>query len=172
MLFFKDDEATSKASHNRLLNEEVFKSSEGDTGSEAPLFVYNECARLSLREQRERLPVFQHRSQVLHLLETHRTLIVVGSTGSGKSTQIPQYLLEAGWAARGYRILVTQPRRVAVVSVASRVAEERGSQIGHEVGYVIRFESSYNANSTRLLFMTDGILIQELMRDPLLSKYR
>lgn len=162
----------AKTSQTRLLSEERFNLSEGDTGSEAPLFVYNDCARLSLHEQRERLPVFQHRSQVLHLLETHRTLIVVGSTGSGKSTQIPQYLLEAGWGARGYRILVTQPRRVAVVSVASRVAEERGAHIGHEVGYVIRFESSYDPDLTRLLFMTDGILIQELMHDPLLSKYR
>ncbi len=67
-----------------------------------------------------RLPVFKHRTEILYALETYQTVILVGETGSGKSTQVPQYLLESGWAANGHLIGVTQPRRVAVTTVASR----------------------------------------------------
>jgi ATP-dependent RNA helicase DDX35 len=80
------------------------------------------------------------REQLLYLLERHATLIVVGATGSGKTTQIPQFLAEAGWAAGGRCIACTQPRRVAAQTVAVRVAEEVGCRLGAEVGYSIRFE--------------------------------
>ncbi|PIK63009.1 putative ATP-dependent RNA helicase DHX35-like [Apostichopus japonicus] len=112
-----------------------------------------------------------YRNHILYLLEKYQTLVLVGETGSGKSTQIPQYLLEAGWGNKGFVIGITQPRRVAAVTVAQRIAEERGSILGQEIGYAIRFENFTNAESTRIKFMTDGYLVQELMRDPLLLKY-
>jgi ATP-dependent RNA helicase DDX35 len=96
----------------------------------------------------------------------------VGETGSGKTTQIPQYLQEAGWTAGGKMIACTQPRRVAAMTVASRVAEETGCRLGQEVGYSIRFENVSTPGETRLLFCTDGVLLREMMEDPLLSKYR
>ena len=80
------------------------------------------------------------RDALLLLVERHATLIVVGATGSGKTTQIPQYLAEAGWAAGGRCVACTQPRRVAAQTVALRVAEEVGCRLGAEVGYSIRFE--------------------------------
>ena len=82
--------------------------------------TYNQYADLSISNQRRRLPIFNYRNHILYMLEKHNVLIVVGETGSGKSTQVPQYLLEAGWAGNGHLIGVTQPRRVAVTTVASR----------------------------------------------------
>lgn len=98
----------------------------------------------STEKQRQRLPVYKYRTAILYLVETHATTIIVGETGSGKTTQIPQYLKEAGWADGGRVIACTQPRRLAVQTVASRVAEEMGVKLGEEVGYTIRFEDLTN----------------------------
>uniref|UniRef100_A0A673HAT1 Probable ATP-dependent RNA helicase DHX35 n=1 Tax=Sinocyclocheilus rhinocerous TaxID=307959 RepID=A0A673HAT1_9TELE len=133
--------------------------------------IYNPHTALSIEKQRQRLPVFKHRNNILYLLESFQTVVIVGETGSGKSTQIPQYLLEAGWAADGKVIGVTQPRRVAATSVAGRVAEERGAYLGHEVGYSIRFDDCSDPHATRIKFLTDGMLVREMMSDPLLKKY-
>ncbi|KAJ9565848.1 hypothetical protein OSB04_001814 [Centaurea solstitialis] len=126
---------------------------------------------VSLEKQRQRLPVFKYRDSILYLVETHSTTIIVGETGSGKTTQIPQYLKEAGWADGGHVIACTQPRRLAVQSVAARLAEEMGVKLGEEVGYTIRFEDVTNSDLTRIKFLTDGVLLREMMDDPLLSKY-
>ncbi|CAH2078640.1 unnamed protein product [Thlaspi arvense] len=94
----------------------------------------------NMEKQRQRLPVYKYRTEILYLVENHATTIIVGETGSGKTTQIPQFLKEAGWAEGGRVIACTQPRRLAVQAVSARVAEEMGVNLGDEVGYTIRFE--------------------------------
>ncbi|KAI9882386.1 MAG: kinetochore-associated Ndc80 complex subunit spc25 [Watsoniomyces obsoletus] len=116
------------------------------------------------------LPIARHRASLLYLIETFPVTIVVGHTGSGKTTQIPQYLEKAGWCADGKVIAVTQPRRVAAVTVAQRVSEEMSCKLGEEVGYSIRFED-LTSSTTRIKFMTDGLLLREALVDPLLSRY-
>ncbi|XP_075819010.1 putative ATP-dependent RNA helicase DHX35 isoform X2 [Microtus pennsylvanicus] len=133
--------------------------------------IYNPYAALSIEQQRQKLPVFKLRNHILYLVENYQTVVIVGETGCGKSTQIPQYLAEAGWTAEGRVVGVTQPRRVAAVTVAGRVADERGAVLGHEVGYCIRFDDCTDPLATRIKFLTDGMLVREMMVDPLLTKY-
>uniref|UniRef100_UPI00358F01F0 probable ATP-dependent RNA helicase DHX35 isoform X1 n=1 Tax=Myxine glutinosa TaxID=7769 RepID=UPI00358F01F0 len=139
--------------------------------SQSTPYISNSCAALSLEKQRQRLPVFSHRNHILYLAEAYQTVVIVGETGCGKSTQIPQYLLEAGWAKGNHVIAVSQPRRVAAVTVASRVADERGAILGHEVGYCVRFDDCSDTHNTRIKFVTDGMLVREMMADPLLQRY-
>ncbi|KAJ8099316.1 P-loop containing nucleoside triphosphate hydrolase protein [Lipomyces tetrasporus] len=124
----------------------------------------------SIRRQRELLPIFRHRQTLLYIIETSPVLILIGHTGSGKSTQLTQYLYEEGWTSESKAIACTQPRRVAATSVATRVAEEIGCQVGEMVGYSIRFEDM-TSEKTRIKYMTDGMLLRELLVDPLLSRY-
>ncbi|KAJ3564925.1 hypothetical protein NP233_g7972 [Leucocoprinus birnbaumii] len=112
---------------------------EGSLVQSAPI-----STSLSIQGQRERLPIFQHRSKLLYCVENYGVTIVVGQTGCGKTTQLPQYLHEAGWTSNGTTIACTQPRRVAATSVAGRVASEVGTILGDEVGYTIRFEDRHN----------------------------
>ncbi|CBQ72617.1 related to PRP43-spliceosomal RNA helicase (DEAH-box family) [Sporisorium reilianum SRZ2] len=117
------------------------------------------------------LPIHAQRLAILHALETHQTLILVGATGSGKTTQLPQLLLAAGWASASTGIIAcTQPRRIAATAAAARVSAELGTPLGQEVGYSIRFEEHSSA-ATRVRYMTDGALFRECVRDPLLTRY-
>ncbi|KAA8652209.1 uncharacterized protein ATNIH1004_001113 [Aspergillus tanneri] len=116
------------------------------------------------------LPIARHKQSLLYLVETYPVTIVVGQTGSGKTTQLPQYLEQAGWCADGKAIAVTQPRRVAATTVATRVAEELRCKVGEDVGYSIRFEDLTSA-ATKIKFLTDGMLLREALVDPLLSRY-
>ncbi|CAN0108590.1 unnamed protein product, partial [Phaeothamnion confervicola] len=141
-----------------------------DRGSGDLPVVDTHLAALPIFEQRRRLPVSRHRKALLWALERHRAVIVVGETGSGKTTQIPQYLHEAGWTAGGRAVVCTQPRRVAAASVATRVAQETETALGGLVGYSVRFEDR-TSPETRIKFVTDGTLLREMMRDPLLSRY-
>ena len=130
---------------------------------------YGKRTSMTIKEQRVNLPVFRFRQQLLDAVRGNQLLIVVGDTGSGKTTQLTQYLAEDGFANEGM-IGCTQPRRVAAMSVAQRVAEEVGCKLGHEVGYTIRFEDNTNSD-TKIKYMTDGIMQREILLDPLLSKY-
>ncbi|XP_043260880.1 probable ATP-dependent RNA helicase DHX35 isoform X2 [Colletes gigas] len=133
-------------------------------------FVYNAHHSLALDMQRQRLPTFKYKSHIIYLLEKYQTLVLIGETGCGKSTQLPQYLLEAGWCTDGKIIGITEPRRVAATSLANRVADERNCILGTEVGYSIRFDNCTD-ETTRIKYMTEGILLRELMGDPLLTSY-
>ena len=119
--------------------------------------------------QREELPIFKQRDKLLLAIRDHKILIVEGETGSGKTTQIPQFLHEVGYTKHG-KVACTQPRRVAAMSVASRVASEMQVKLGHEVGYSIRFEDC-TSDKTIIKYMTDGMLLREFMIDPELSDY-
>lgn len=126
---------------------------------------------MSIATQRQRLPVYKSRTALLYLVENHATTIVLGETGSGKTTQVPQYLVEGGWAEGGRLIACTQPRRIAAQTVAARVAEEMHVKLGEEVGYSIRFEDMTTSGLTKIKYLTDGVLLREMMEDPLLTKY-
>jgi ATP-dependent RNA helicase DDX35 len=125
---------------------------------------------VSISYQRQSLPITNLRTQILWALEKYTTLVLVGETGSGKTTQVTQFLNEAKWTARGRCVVCTQSRRISAISVAKRVAEEMGCELGGLVGYAIRFESKVSP-STVIKYMTDGSLLRETMSDPLLSAY-
>jgi ATP-dependent RNA helicase DHX40 len=110
-----------------------------------------------------------YKNELTKVVKDSQVVVVVGETGSGKTTQLPQYLHEAGLEGQGV-IAVTQPRRVAAISVAHRVADELDCCVGELVGYQVRFDSC-TSDSTRIKYMTDGCLLREFLVDPELSKY-
>jgi pre-mRNA-splicing factor ATP-dependent RNA helicase DHX15/PRP43 len=126
-----------------------------------------------LLETRQALPVWANRELITTTIAANKVTLLVGETGSGKSTQLPQYLLAvAGAAADGSpgRVVCTQPRRVAAMSLANRVAEELDVELGAEVGYSVRFEER-RTERTRVNFVTDGMLLREAMQDSMLRRY-
>ncbi|KAJ7395596.1 putative ATP-dependent RNA helicase DHX33 [Pitangus sulphuratus] len=119
--------------------------------------------------QRRSLPIAAARGPLLARLRRLDSAVLIGETGSGKTTQLPQYLYEVGIGHPGL-IAVTQPRRVAAVTLAARVAEEKRTELGKLVGYTVRFDDCTSAE-TRIRFLTDGMLLREAIGDPLLQKY-
>ncbi|CAG8208010.1 unnamed protein product [Penicillium salamii] len=145
----------------------------------------------ALLETRRKLPVFENADLIRNNLREQDVMLLVGETGSGKSTQIPQFLVDEFWCRPvpteitrdgktekktvGGCIAITQPRRVAAISLARRVAEEMGTPLGNhspasKVGYSVRFDTSVSP-STRVKFLTEGMLLQEMLHDPYLTKY-
>ncbi|PGH06826.1 hypothetical protein AJ80_08099 [Polytolypa hystricis UAMH7299] len=148
----------------------------------------------ALYQVRKGLPIFPHADEIRADLRRTDVMLLVGETGSGKSTQVPQFLVDEKWCRPktvklpsskdpaklvnvevGGCIAITQPRRVAAVSLAKRVAEEMGTPLGSSspasrVGYSVRFDTS-TSPSTRIKFLTEGMLLQEMLRDPWLTKY-
>jgi len=147
-----------------------------DERDEGALF-FNTVTNIPIEQQRLQLPIAKHRLQILYAVETFRVVCIVGATGCGKSTQVPMFLMESGWTGnrssdRFYKIICTQPRRIAAITLAKRVAMECGdSNVGQRVGYAVRFDQCFDEQSTEIKYVTDGFLIREAMEDPLLSKY-
>lgn len=131
--------------------------------------TFGQRSKLSIQEQRESLPIYKLKKELIQAVHDNQVLVVIGETGSGKTTQVTQYLAEAGYTTKG-KIGCTQPRRVAAMSVAKRVAEEFGCRLGEEVGYAIRFEDCTGPD-TVIKYMTDGMLLREILIDENLSQY-
>ncbi|KAJ2859454.1 DEAH-box ATP-dependent RNA helicase prp22 [Coemansia aciculifera] len=131
--------------------------------------TYGKITDLSIQDQRKSLPVYKLRDLFVEAVDNNQFLVAVGDTGSGKTTQLTQYLYEEGFARRG-RIGCTQPRRVAATSVAKRVAEEVGCRLGAEVGYTIRYEDC-TSPETKIKYCTEGMLIREILLDSDLKRY-
>ena len=130
---------------------------------------YGQRSSLSIAEQRKNLPIYKLREQLIQAVNDNQFMVVIGETGSGKTTQMTQYLAEAGYTSRG-KIGCTQPRRVAAMSVAKRVSEEFGCRLGEEVGYAIRFEDC-TSKDTVIKYMTDGMLLREVLLKETLHDY-
>jgi ATP-dependent RNA helicase DHX8/PRP22 len=130
---------------------------------------YGIVSNKTILEQRESLPVFKLKRQLMKAIAENQVLVVIGETGSGKTTQMTQYMAEMGLTSTGI-IGCTQPRRVAASSVAKRVAEEFGCELGQEVGYSMRFED-VTSPETVIKYMTEGMLLREYLADSTLSKY-
>ncbi|MEJ6700905.1 MAG: DEAD/DEAH box helicase, partial [Akkermansiaceae bacterium] len=117
------------------------------------------------------LPVAQRREEIMEAMRSHQVIIVVGETGSGKTTQLPKMAYElACEEGKSGRVGCTQPRRLAAATVARRVAEEMGTGLGERVGYQVRFVEKVQ-DDTSIKFMTDGILLAETQRDRDLRQY-
>lgn len=123
-----------------------------------------ECARF-----KSRLPIFARRTDVVGTIVENRTSVILGETGSGKSTQLAQYIYQTGFFNSG-SIVCTQPRKVAAISLANRVAEEMRTTVGTLVGYQVGMQSK-KSKETKILYMTDHILLNECLKDPNLSSF-
>ncbi|KAK2020114.1 helicase associated domain-containing protein [Colletotrichum eremochloae] len=140
----------------------------------------------ALLKIRQKLPIWAHREDIQTRMRQKDVLLLVGETGSGKSTQVPQFLVREPWCRRqvvsvdgreasvGGMIAVTQPRRVAATTLAHRVSREAGTPLGESregmVGYSVRFDHQV-PKGTKIKFLTEGMLLQELLRDPSLKQY-
>ena len=171
---FTSNTRTKRASKVIKFND----SDEGDHVSEQLLKERNTVSYKSLKSRandllkmRETLPVYQHKSEIMSYIESNPVTVLIGETGSGKSTQIPQFILEQLYDTKKHgTIAVTQPRRVAAINLATRVAQEHGCKLGDQVGYSVRFDNT-TTTRTRLKYLTDGMLLRELMMNSDLREY-
>ena len=161
VLKIKEENEESASSVTQANWKEYMKRSTGSFGKRV--------TSASIRQQKEGLPIYQLRSEFLKAVKDHQILCVIGETGSGKTTQMTQYLIEEGYGERGM-VGCTQPRRVAAISIAKRVAEEVGCRLGEEVGYCIRFDDTTSPR-TQIKYMTDGMLLREVLLDANLTRY-
>lgn len=119
-----------------------------------------------IRQDQENLPIFQYKKVITDMVKEHNVVVVAGDTGCGKSTQVPQYLLESGFT----NIACTQPRRIACISLSKRVGYETLQEYGSEVAYQVRFEKT-KTRTTKILFLTEGLLLRQMTSDPYLKQY-
>lgn len=199
MFKFGSKDASKQEEYELLLEDQIefiqALTLEGTKKSKKPIVSETEKKKMDIAETKRSLPVYPFRDDLIAAIREHHVqsiiyeialktnrsfnflflllfqiLIVEGETGSGKTTQIPQYLHEEGFTQDGKKIGCTQPRRVAAMSVASRVAQEMGVKLGNEVGYSIRFEDC-TSERTVLKYMTDGTLHREFLSEPDLASY-
>ena len=149
-----------------MINKRNFKHQKLRTGDARKALRVANIPRLTYPEA---LPITAKKDDIVEAIKRHRVVVITGETGSGKTTQIPKMCLEAGRGILGV-IGCTQPRRVAAITVAHRIAEELGEGIGRSVGYQIRFEDR-TGRDNYIKIMTDGILLNEAQNDPSLSRY-
>lgn len=164
----KFQELVKKSAKNLLDNKAVTSLTESIKLSQEKCLARNSSIPNQINFP-EQLPVSAKADDIAKLLSDHQVLVVAGDTGSGKTTQIPKMCLAAGFGRRGL-IGHTQPRRLAAVSVADRIAEELGVRVGEGVGYQVRFNEKVGP-STFLKLMTDGILLAEIQQDRFLNRY-
>ncbi|XP_033953287.1 probable ATP-dependent RNA helicase DHX40 [Pseudochaenichthys georgianus] len=130
----------------------------------------SKSTRLDPKENNPKnLPIYQHKAKLVQAVKDSTFLVITGETGSGKTTQLPKYLHQAGFCKDG-KIGITQPRRVAAITVAQRVSHEMQCTLGREVGYQVRFDDC-TSESTEVKYMTDGCLLREILADPILPQY-
>ncbi|GIY49237.1 pre-mRNA-splicing factor ATP-dependent RNA helicase PRP16 [Caerostris extrusa] len=163
----KEDETAGKNAEDNTDYKEGHKFAEHMKNSSEATSDFSR--KKTILQQRQFLPVFAVRQELLNIIRENSVIIIVGETGSGKTTQLTQYLHEDGYSKYGM-IGCTQPRRVAAMSVAKRVSDEMNSQLGEEVGYAIRFEDC-TSEKTIIKYMTDGILLRESLREADLDNY-
>ncbi|BFY97868.1 hypothetical protein BsWGS_00907 [Bradybaena similaris] len=119
-----------------------------------------------IRKDQRNLPIYQYRDRIVEMVKMHQVIVVAGDTGCGKSTQVPQYLMTAGYE----KVACTQPRRIACISLSKRVGYETLNEYGSQVGYQVRFEKTKTA-ATKILFLTEGLLLRQMSSDPMLGMY-
>ena len=131
-----------------------------------PPAVPNLKRLLQVQRDRQLLPIASYADEITSAVRANQVIVLAGDTGCGKSTQVPQFLLHCGVT----RLAVTQPRRISAVSLTRRVATETNNEFGSEIAHQIRFDSS-RTSRTRCVFMTEGVLLRQVMTDPTLSQY-
>ncbi|XP_077283485.1 DEAH-box helicase 16 lethal (2) 37Cb [Arctopsyche grandis] len=173
---FGSKDAAAKEEYELLLDDQIefiqalrLEGSKENEKKEEKITIIDK-KKMDIEETKKSLPIYPFRDDLIGAIKEHQILIIEGETGSGKTTQIPQYLHEAGFTADGKCIGCTQPRRVAAMSVSARVAQEMGVKLGNEVGYSIRFEDC-TSERTVLKYMTDGTLHREFLSEPDLASY-
>jgi ATP-dependent RNA helicase DHR2 len=164
-----DQKSSRQKEHSKGRNDKT-KANRDDDRSVPPQLLKK---RNELLPKRKALPIWSQADSIKAALKKNNVLVLTGETGSGKSTQVPQFLLSEPWCTKC--IAITQPRRVAAISLARRVAEEMGSYMGSQspmakVGYSVRFDNA-TGPSTKVKFLTEGMLLQEMLRDPIMSQY-
>ncbi|KAF2641617.1 P-loop containing nucleoside triphosphate hydrolase protein [Massarina eburnea CBS 473.64] len=160
----------SHRNQQRKSNQEARPQALPSNGNGAPHLLRR---RDELLKTRKALPIWPHADSIREALRKNNVMVLTGETGSGKSTQVPQFLTSEPWCTE--TIAITQPRRVAAISLARRVAEEMGSLFGKQspaakVGYSVRFDNACGPE-TKVKFLTEGMLLQEILRDPEMNQY-
>ncbi|KAL1918924.1 uncharacterized protein VTP21DRAFT_2305 [Calcarisporiella thermophila] len=177
---FRDFFVKLKGMREQKLSAENIRLSKAERAKEMvermrhALVLFDDFRKKKLAAQREKiskdraaLPIAPYKDQIVSTLRQHRVVLVAGDTGCGKTTQVPQFLMEAGFR----RIACTQPRRIACQSLARRVGYETMNEFGSEIAYQVRFETTKSRTRTRILFLTEGLLLRQVAVDPLLERY-
>lgn len=153
----------------KFIDSDIESDSEFSADDSSDSYLHRIKLRDQLRSVRETLPMYLAGEEVVNRIMKNRVTILLGETGSGKSTQLPQLLYRR--MGKEKKIAITQPRRVAAINLAERVSKEMGEVLGEKVGYSVRFMNKWDRRRTKIKFLTDGMLLRELMNDNELKAY-